>query len=250
MINYNPSDFTLDAYKKLLIIAKKHYVFHDYGTNTETKNTIYWRHDVDFSLEYALKLAEIENQHQVKASYFLLMHSAYYNLFDQDALALVKKIMALGHTIGLHFDKSYYESHALSEFISNLSFEKKILENLFNCAINVFSFHNPNQATQLLQDNKYAGMINTYSKHFKEQVRYCSDSNGYWRYQSLTPVLLDNNTKPLQVLTHPIWWTDKPLWPRDKIVSHLEQKQQKSLARYDQVLQTHGRVNASQLYDI
>ena len=32
-------------------------------------------------------------------------------------------------------------------------------------------------------------MINTYAKYFKENVEYCSDSNGYWRYKRLEDFL-------------------------------------------------------------
>ena len=47
-------------------------------------------------------------------------------------------------------------------------------------------------------------MINAYAKYFKDNVEYCSDSNGYWRHQRLEN-FLNNKHDKIQVLTHPVW---------------------------------------------
>ena len=43
-----------------------------------------WRHDVDFSIERALIMAEYESGYGIKANYFIQLSSNFYNVFDTD----------------------------------------------------------------------------------------------------------------------------------------------------------------------
>lgn len=54
-------DFTEKNYRSLIKKAKKKFKFLFYGDKSEV-NHVLWRHDVDFSMHRALKLAEIERK--------------------------------------------------------------------------------------------------------------------------------------------------------------------------------------------
>ena len=93
------------------------------------------------------------------------------------------------------------------------------------------------------EEETYAGMFNTYSRYFKQDISYCSDSNGYWRYQKLADVLQDEGVHQLQVLTHPGWWTEGELRPREKIQQYASMRYDATLDDYDQTLVNFGRLN-------
>jgi hypothetical protein len=44
--------------------------------------------------------------------------------------------------------------------------------------------------------------------YFRQEVGYCSDSNGYWRVRRLEDVLREAKDERLQVLTHAEWWPE------------------------------------------
>jgi hypothetical protein len=64
------------------------------------------RHDVDDRLESALRLAELEHERGLRATYFIL-HTAHYYGAPQHApelLPALRRLQALGHEIGWHND--------------------------------------------------------------------------------------------------------------------------------------------------
>src|SRR2546428_703298 len=66
------------------------------------------RHDVDFSLAYALKMAAAEQAMGVRSTYFILLYNDYYNPLAPGGRRLVEQVAAMGHEIGLHWDSSIY----------------------------------------------------------------------------------------------------------------------------------------------
>lgn len=245
MPDYIPAEFTLTAYENLLHKAKEHFLFCSYTDYDPDGSFVLWRHDVDLSLEQAARLAAIEKNQNVRATYFIHLHNEFYNALDSNSLKLMRDILNCGHSIGLHFDIWYYGIQSLEQLLYWLKFEKKILENLLHVEIPVFSFHNTNEYSMSFEEISYAGMINTYSAYFKQKVTYCSDSNGYWRFKKLSDVLTDSSVKRLQVLTHPGWWTEGELSPRDKIVSYVNQRRELTLQQYDSALKNFDRENIS-----
>jgi hypothetical protein len=73
------------------------------------------RHDVDFSVHRSYALAKIEAEEGVHSTYFLWPHCKYYNLFEEEIVEIVDKIIELGHDIGLHFDYDFYKKQRLDE---------------------------------------------------------------------------------------------------------------------------------------
>ena len=60
------------------------------------------RHDVDLSLDAALRLAEVEAEAGVTATYFLMTESVFYNLASSEGATAIARLRELGHRIGLH----------------------------------------------------------------------------------------------------------------------------------------------------
>ena len=240
---YNFSDFTEKHYITLIKLAKKKYLFEPFTTKTEEPHVL-WRHDVDSSVHRALKLAKIEKKLGVKSTYFLRLHSEWYNLFEKEVYDKINNIIKLGHYIGLHFEYKFYPKYKL-KFKNKIKIEKKILEEIFPTKINAISFHQPfinNKWTNPL-DDKILGLVNTYGKKLQKKYFYCSDSNGYWKYNRLIDVLKKFNYSKLQVLTHPEIWQKRKMAPRKRYERCANMRAIKTMQRYDKELFDDKRIN-------
>lgn len=243
-VRYRFADFTELEYEELLRLASQRYRFVRYGERCDQPH-ILWRHDVDLSVHRALRTAQIEAEMKIQATYFLLPHSAYYNLLEKPVFECVQRILQQGHSLGLHFDMAFYPPFETTAHLEEkLAWEKRLLEELFSCQISVFSFHNPDVGNALQYDQDVmAGMINTYGRSLRENYAYCSDSNGYWRYQRLRDVLTVATEPRLHVLTHPGWWVPQPMSPRERISRCIDGRAQSLHRQYDDFLVEAGRSN-------
>jgi hypothetical protein len=223
-LKYNFADFTFENYRNLLRLAKEKYVIRTFTDFRKDERFVIWRHDVDASLQIVRSCAEIDIDEGVTATCFVNLHSEFYNLLERADSDCVRDILGMGHKIGLHFDAHYYDivdENQLERFVAR---EKNILEEFFNCQIQVFSFHNTTPAILECRQWQYAGLINTYAEYFQTQVRYCSDSGGYWRFRRLEDVLRETDDGPLQVLTHPELWTEEVTSPKQRVDRLIEDR--------------------------
>lgn len=215
---YNFDDFTLDNYRRLIRLAKEKgflFILHKDEFMQDRKDII-WRHDVEFEPDIALKMAQIEYEEGVVASYFFQLHSPYYNVVDTHYKEVFHKIKNLGHLVGLHFDSAYWGITSEEQLNDFIVIDKEYLERNMGVKIDTFSFHNTTPFTQSCLEYRYGGLINVYSSYFKEHYNYCGDSLGYWRFDRLEDVLNDDCIKHLQVLTHDGNWADEVLSPRKR----------------------------------
>jgi hypothetical protein len=240
---YNFSDFTECNYKKILRLAKEKYKnFIFFNETHKYEEFVIWRHDVDVSIHRALKLAEIEFKQNVKSTYFILITSENYSIFEKDIRNKLLKISSLGHEIGLHFDANYYEIQSKNDLIKYLNYEKNILEGLINKKINTFSFHVPIANEVEFNDYRISGMLNVYS-NFYNKIDYTSDSGGIWRHRRLEDVILERKNKKLQVLTHPVWWQKTAISPRDRVQRSFNGRLKNISYLYDKHLVDNNREN-------
>lgn len=95
-------DFTLHNYKLLCLALKKSgyqtITLADYCAGVNHEKYVILRHDVDKDPPSALKMAVLENQLRVKASYYFRIVDASY---DED---IIMKIGNLDHEIGYHYE--------------------------------------------------------------------------------------------------------------------------------------------------
>ena len=222
-MKYHFTNFTLIHFRLLLKAAKSKFIDRHYSNFDKNENFVIWRHDVDISMDAALATAKIEHEEGVKTTYFVHLHNEFYNLMEKETSDKVRKIINLGHEIGLHFDSHYYNIKNEEGLCEKLEFEKIFIENLFSIKLLVFSFHNTNEFVMSCDDWQYSGMINTYAKYFKQNVEYCSDSWGRWRYKRMEDVI-DENHPRLHLLTHSEWWTEKVMSPIQKVRMYAKER--------------------------
>ena len=75
-------NFSLEHYFDVLMRLNKDHVIGsvgDYDELRKSKKFLILRHDVDFSLDYALQMAQKEAQNKIRSTYFILLHSPFYN---------------------------------------------------------------------------------------------------------------------------------------------------------------------------
>lgn len=81
--------------------------FHDWEigrkANTAFEKTLILRHDVDHSLEKAVKFADAEARNNISATYFLLPSASYFD-YSKRLEYLCEKILSRGHHLGFHND--------------------------------------------------------------------------------------------------------------------------------------------------
>jgi hypothetical protein len=236
-------DFTEAHYRQLLRAARVFYRFATYDAIPWGSRFILWRHDLDYSINRAVALAGIESEEGVTATYFVNPCSEYYNPFEPSQAKLLKHILTLGHRLGLHFDAALHDIRDEEQLHKKVAQEGRWLKDAFGVSPAVFSFHNPGAKHLQCDAYSYGGLISCYSRRFKEEIPYCSDSNGYWRFRRLHDVLTEARYPCLQVLTHPGWWQAQPMPPRQRIFRCAYGRAEATMRGYDEGLRAHGRLN-------
>jgi hypothetical protein len=228
------SEFTERAYRDLVRVAKERYAFGSFVEyETAGAGSLLWRHDLDFSVHRAVALARIEADEDVRATYFVQLHSAYYNALEAEIAAGIREIVALGHELALHFDPHFYD-HPAGE--PELARERALLEELFGAPVVAFSLHNPSLNGRGDDRDVVAGMVNAYGRFLSTHYGYASDSHGYWRHTPLADVLAAGEHERLQVLTHPEWWVPEPLSPRDRVSRAIDGRAARQHSRYEEII--------------
>lgn len=241
---YNFDYFTLDHYREIVQLAKDQgfqFILHKDEFVPERKDII-WRHDVEFSLDIALKMAVIEHELGVKTTYFFQIHSEFYNILERYMSDILRDIQLLGHHIGLHFDSHYYDVQDEETLERTIRQDKKYFEAVFGLELDTFSFHETTPFILSCQKDFYGDMLNVYSGKIKSNYQYCADSTGFWRYEILDEVLLDP-IQHLQVLTHDAMWSERVLSPRQRVRSSIQANADRVKAQYDDILVRFGAKN-------
>jgi hypothetical protein len=216
-------EFSLAGYHRIIEgFVEQGYNITDYPQIIPQKRHLILRHDVDFDLQRALEMAEFESKCGWRATYFILLRTEFYNLFSSSGSEAVNRILQLGHQIGLHFDATYYPPNPilLAEAVKS---EAAILSNIMDSDISRFSFHRPHP--ELLEKNfEVEGFLNAYDDRFRTETSYCSDSRGGWHYgHPLDHECLEMGGA-MQLLTHPIWWTEAGATPQEKCSNLLDHR--------------------------
>ena len=242
---YNFDYFTLSHYAELVKLAKIkgfQFILHK-DEYVESRKDIIWRHDVEFSPDNALKMAQIENEMGVQATYFFQIHSEFYNVLERYVSDVLNQIKALGHHIGLHYDCHYFGVKDEETLERTLRLDKDYFEKVFSHDLDTFSFHETTPFVLSCQKETYGGLLNVYSKKIRDNYQYCADSTGYWRYEVLDEVLKDDNVRHLQVLTHDALWSETVLSPRQRVRSSIQANAERVKAQYDKILIDFGAKN-------
>lgn len=217
----------LSEYEELIIETSQSYCFSKINNRLQTqigesqmRKTCFLRHDIDFSPNNALVMAEIESKHGVESTYTVLLSGEYYSPFEKETRIRLREIKSIGHEVGLHFDPAVYDISSEDQLDHYISREKNILEDLLEEKVEMFSFHNTTAFSMSCRAKMYGAIQNAYSNFFHNEVEYTSDSNGYWRHRTWQDLLKEGH-QLIQILTHPIWWkTENKLPPLETVVQN------------------------------
>ncbi|HSO02351.1 MAG TPA: hypothetical protein VLS46_07470, partial [Gaiellaceae bacterium] len=94
--------FDLDHYAELLDAAQAGGYRFAFFEGAPREGDLILRHDVDLSLDAALRMAEAEAETGAQATYFLMTGSVFYNLSSHEGEQALGRLRELGHRVGLH----------------------------------------------------------------------------------------------------------------------------------------------------
>jgi len=230
--------FSYNEYKNTIKLVKSHLPIMDFADVTkETKKYCVVRHDIEFSLDRAYKLAKIEQELGINSTYTVQLRNNTYNALSDKNIILIHEIKLLGHEIGLHICPNLFKSK--DEVIQEILLETNTFEKYYGFKIDRFAFHRPNLKPELLSWYlDVPGLINCNGKKYfhyfnhtkpnKLNVTYLSDSNHKWSFGH--PIDLNfNEVKRLQINTHPFSWNKTGLENYGNFLSLIKERNNEML---------------------
>jgi hypothetical protein len=200
--------FDLAHYAELLEAAKTggyRFVFFDREPGA---GALLLRHDVDLSLDAALRLAELEAEASAHATYFLMTQSVFYNLASPEGDRALARLRELGHRVGLH-----------------AVYPRLELDDRFD---SVVAWHNPDPE---FMREPLDGAVNVMQPGYFDPDHYRSDSNQHWRNGCPHEELAAGRFEWLQLLTHPEIWAYPGETMRETMLAMLDAERERDLER-------------------
>jgi hypothetical protein len=175
--------FTLDHYRELLRAARDGGYRWAFFDREPQDGDLLLRHDVDLSLDAALRMAELEAEEGAAATYFLMTESVFYNLASSEGRTTLERLRELGHRVGLH---AVWPNAPRDERFDP-----------------VVAWHNPDPD---YMSEPVAAAVNVMAEPWFAPETYRSDSNQRWRHGCPHGELAAGSFAWLQLLTHPEIW--------------------------------------------
>jgi hypothetical protein len=197
--------FDLDHYRELLTAALAGDYTFAFFDHEPQQGQVLLRHDVDLSLDAALELAEVEHEHGVGATYFLMTRSEFYNLDAASGVRALDRLRALGHRIGLHAVWPHVDDDE--------RFDR------------VLAWHNPEPE---YMREPVDGFVNVMQSPWADVYR--SDSNQHWRQGCPHDDLRAHAFERLQLLVHPEIWVYEGSTMRETMRAMLDADRSRRLA--------------------
>ena len=188
------------------------------------------RHDIDFSPQYSVEMAEIEHAAGVASTFFVLVDGQFYNPLQPDVVRQLRRIRDLGHEIGLHFDVRL-AVHA--DIGAEVAFRMKTLSALIDAPVRSFSQHDPVNTgfASVTLPPEHEPCVDVSEVIREKDLLYVSDSAMMWRKLTFDEALEENRN--LCLLAHPHSW----LHPQDDYVAMIREFESREVqavsARYD-----------------
>jgi len=201
-------DFTYKHYIETLQKARKTHTFYTFENFPEQPEArfILLRHDIDAQIWKALKMAKVDYDLGISATFFVRLHGPY-NLFREPSYNAILRIAELGHEIGYHYEPLFYTEHNLP-VEETIIFEIKLLNKMFKINIRSIAPHMPSLSN--LKLGKIRERFNDpYSPRFFAKIKYISDSNKKWREGCMCKWI--EKSAQIQIAIHPHWWNGDSL---------------------------------------
>ena len=180
------------------------------------------RHDVDYSPAAALALAALEAESGWVSTYFLLVNGPYYNLLDPLHAAVARRLVEMGHEVGLHYDARFFAHFPANEWDALLDGQARLLAMLSGRPVRAIAMHQP----ALHGADPFAhrtDFLNAYGRRLRGEATYLSDSCRAWT-DGAWSILTDGPLPPrLQIALHPVNWGDRDR-PREQIFTDVHRR--------------------------
>jgi len=211
--------FTIKHYKEIIELARDsgYTIFsplnHPYGEDIPNKYIVLI-HDIDWSLECAYELANIEYDLGIQSVYYVYLHAGTYNALAPKSMKMIREMRDMGHEIGLHYDSRYSLSHEV-DILSKIAGK-----GIYSCSQHFFD------ATV---KETYQGILDVSDMDLK----YISDSGRNWREKCLCQNI--DKHKKLRVLIHPEWWVTNSLSREDAVHKLWNQLQNSTIKEMQEI---------------
>jgi hypothetical protein len=202
-------EFSLEGYSQLLsAFTEQGYSFCNYeeidARLEDERPFVILRHDIDISLRPALEIARIEHEKGIQATYFVLLRSPFYNALSRSNAEILSQIHAYGHEIATHVDLTIYDNDCVKA-LAEVELFSKCYPYIHT---GLLSLHSPYDL-HLMPIDVLPELNTVYGSAVRGEVAYISDSTGRWRYGQPLESEAFKARKPIQLLTHPIWWVQE-----------------------------------------
>lgn len=208
------ADFRYTYFRQLLHAVRARFIAHVLSDATEVlpnngPPVLFLRHDVKISLSKALRMAEIENEYGLPASYMVRADSPLYCLDERQTRIQLLEIMQMGHEVGLHFDLAR-ETRQSPSYLRLVEAEIRTacmrVEQIICRPVRSVSFQRP---IPLLFGGPLLlnGRINADAEELRA---WCLSDNG-GRCHSGDPIaqITGQSGSVFQMILHPIWWGER-----------------------------------------
>lgn len=199
-------DFSTAHYQEIVTTIQRSHRTLSFGevhalgdTLMDIPRFVIMRHDVEFSIPAALRLAEIDAAAGVRSTFFFLLTSDY-NPFEEEQAGGIRRILDLGHDIGLHYDAALLERLRL-DATAVVKAQISNLETFFDTTVFAMSSHMPMRSGLTLS---IPDVIDVYEPRFMVDMKYLSDSTQRWREGVVTANLSRHDR--IHLLTHEYIW--------------------------------------------
>jgi hypothetical protein len=182
--------------------------FRDFAGGAEPEAPwVLLRHDVDYDPAAALRLARLESDLGVSASYFVLFGAPCYDPLASENAGFAAELVRLGHEVGLHYDLRVLAAVPEERRERLLESQAELLAALSGEPVLSIAGHQPG----LFGTDPKAGarrFVDAYAPRFFREIPYVSDSGRAFRDAGWR-VLSGGEPLPqrFQLVLHPIDWT-------------------------------------------
>lgn len=164
------------------------------------------RHDVDFSLQYAVEMAHLDQENRATSTFFILLTAPYYNPLSEEGVRAIRDISAMGHECGLHYDCTGFELLSPEQRIRRIETLACTLADLSGVPVRAIAQHKPAKSP-IRQE--FPAFVDAYSARFIKDIAYISDSRMMFRVPDVRDFFREHPKS--QALIHPVWWRSTPL---------------------------------------
>jgi len=203
--------FTYAYYETVITELQAHdYEFVTYG-DTEAildpdRKCVVLRHDVDISPLCIPPIMRIEHRNNAVSTYFFMVSSPLYNPFDVEVVQIVHTLRAYGNQIGLHFnflDGGLGDDYTtLSECVLD---QLALFERAYGFNADIVGYHSPPNTGV---NSVPIPVPHNFDGFYANNLYYMGDSKCVLLHDFIDVIGSGAHPK-IQLLTHPVWWSDK-----------------------------------------